>query len=176
MRWLDGLIDSRDMNLNKLQEIVEARGAWHVLQSMVSPRVGHDSVTEQQQKGGNHISMTSWFSLKTLHVEQLDMSLMFRKFRYLECCILSNYDSRAKQWCFSYLQAPKKFLFSWYFTNSLSPLALVIWFTNRFQFHELSIFIYTNSDECVQRSAISLPLCPSLALHFHSYFSDYIDI
>ena len=28
MRWLDSLIDSRDMNLNKLQEIVEARGAW----------------------------------------------------------------------------------------------------------------------------------------------------
>ena len=28
MRWLDSLTDSRDMNLNKLQEIVEARGAW----------------------------------------------------------------------------------------------------------------------------------------------------
>ena len=27
MRWLDGIIDS--MNLSKLQEIVEDRGAWH---------------------------------------------------------------------------------------------------------------------------------------------------
>ena len=27
-RWLDGIIDSMDMNLSKLQEIVEDRGAW----------------------------------------------------------------------------------------------------------------------------------------------------
>ena len=29
MRWLDSIIDSVDMHLNKLQEIVEDRGAWH---------------------------------------------------------------------------------------------------------------------------------------------------
>ena len=28
MRWLEGITDSMDMNLNKLQEIVEGRGAW----------------------------------------------------------------------------------------------------------------------------------------------------
>ena len=29
MRWLDGMIDSMDMSLSQLQEIVKAREAWH---------------------------------------------------------------------------------------------------------------------------------------------------
>ena len=29
MRWLDSIVDSTDMNLSKLQEKVENRGAWH---------------------------------------------------------------------------------------------------------------------------------------------------
>ena len=28
MRWLDGITDSLNMNMSKLQEIVEDRGAW----------------------------------------------------------------------------------------------------------------------------------------------------
>ena len=31
MRWLDSIIDSMDMNLRKLQEIEEDRGAWHAI-------------------------------------------------------------------------------------------------------------------------------------------------
>ena len=42
MRWLDGITDSMDMSLSKLQELVEG-----VLQSMRSQRVGHNWATEQ---------------------------------------------------------------------------------------------------------------------------------
>ena len=41
MRWLGTMIDSMDMNLSKLQEIVEDREPA-VLQSMGLPRVRHD--------------------------------------------------------------------------------------------------------------------------------------
>ena len=48
MRRLDGVTNSRDMSLSKLQEIVKARKA-RCAQSMGSQEVRHDLATEQEQ-------------------------------------------------------------------------------------------------------------------------------
>ena len=48
MRWLDNITNSMDVNLSRLWEIVEDRGAWPVTVHGGSQRVRYDLATEQQ--------------------------------------------------------------------------------------------------------------------------------
>ena len=48
MRWLDSIADSMDMNLSKLQELVEDRGVWRAA-VLEATKSRDDLVTEQHQ-------------------------------------------------------------------------------------------------------------------------------
>ena len=87
MRWLDSITDSMDMNLSKLWEVEEDKGAWHATVHVIR----HDLATEQPQQicslpPSLIMSRISnkppkWYSTKypTQHSSNLSASLNARK-------------------------------------------------------------------------------------------------
>ena len=58
MRWLDGITNSINMNLNKLQETVKKRGAWHAAVYRVAK-----SQTWSKKLNNNQGFLKHWYSL-----------------------------------------------------------------------------------------------------------------
>ena len=57
MRWLDGIIDSMNMSLSKLQETVRDREAWRASIHEVTNR--HNSEPQQEQE---YTMGTAWYN------------------------------------------------------------------------------------------------------------------
>ena len=96
MRWLDGITNSMDLNLSKLQErtpLKDSRtGNPGVLQCTRSQRVGHNLVTEQQQREVS-MPLPGYFIFLNLFLAVLD----------LHCCLQA--FSSCSEWGFSCFRA-----------------------------------------------------------------------
>ena len=75
IRWLDGITDIMDVNLSKLQEIVEDRGAWHATVHRVT-----NSWTQ--------VGRTTKRFIDSLHSYQADNNFYCQKYA-TQCFILS---------------------------------------------------------------------------------------
>ena len=67
MRWLDDIIDSMDMSLSRLQEIVKDREAWRAAVHGLT-KSWHDLATEQQQSPLCHHGTTEPTQVNTDHL------------------------------------------------------------------------------------------------------------
>ena len=90
MRWLNGITDSTDMGLSKLQKIVKDRKAWHAAVHGVAKSCGHDLETERQRKFILLYHMLiSWFFFLLQHSISLHSQNWIRGFSLIQIFLRS---------------------------------------------------------------------------------------
>ena len=63
MRWLDGITDSMDMSLGKLQELVMDREVWHTIRPWGCKE---SDMTEQLNNNSSEIPLYFW--VECIHI------------------------------------------------------------------------------------------------------------
>ena len=75
MRWLDGITDSTDMSLSKLQELVMDRKAWHAaVHGITNSRTWLSDLTKLNRTAGWLSSLASYL---LLNVKDISLSFIF---------------------------------------------------------------------------------------------------